>query len=89
MNALWALEHAICNCCLEPSLIALVRMRASQINGCAYCIHMHTRTLARSARRKSGLYLLDGWRRADSLYSERERRPRLDSGPLVTKSSPS
>ncbi|WP_353023496.1 hypothetical protein [Mesorhizobium sp. M0998] len=34
---------------------------------------MHTRTLARSARRKSGLYLLDGWRRADSLYSERER----------------
>jgi len=37
------LEKAVKNVSLEPSLVELVKIRASQINGCAYCIHMHTK----------------------------------------------
>lgn len=43
MKPMLALEHAVSTSGLEHSLIGLVKTRASQINGCAYCIHMHTK----------------------------------------------
>jgi AhpD family alkylhydroperoxidase len=57
---------------LEHSLLELVKMRASQINGCAYCIDMHTKDARAAGETEQRLYLLDAWREAP-LYTERER----------------
>jgi AhpD family alkylhydroperoxidase len=58
---------------LEPALLELVKMRASQINGCAYCIDMHTKDARAAGETEQRLYLLDAWREASHLYTERER----------------
>ena len=57
---------------LEPLLIKLVETRASQINGCAYCVHMHTRDARKLGEREERLYLLSAWEESP-LYSARER----------------
>ena len=57
---------------LEHSLLELVKMRASQLNGCAYCIDMHTKDARAAGETEQRLYLLDAWREAP-LYTERER----------------
>ena len=59
-------------CALEDSLMELVKIRASQINGCARCIHMHTADARKHGETEERLYLLDAWRESP-LYSERER----------------
>jgi AhpD family alkylhydroperoxidase len=57
---------------LEESLMELVKIRASQINGCAFCLDMHTAEARKRGQTEQRLYLLDAW--SDSpLYSERER----------------
>src|SRR4249920_2667224 len=72
MKAMGALESYVQGCGLESSLIDLVKTRASQINGCAYCIHMHTRDARARGESEERLYLLDAWRDSP-LYTERER----------------
>ncbi len=57
---------------LEHSLIELVKLRVSQINGCAYCIHMHTHDARANGESEDRLHLLNAWHES-SLYSERER----------------
>jgi AhpD family alkylhydroperoxidase len=57
---------------LENSLMELVKIRASQINGCARCLHMHTADARKHGETEERLYLLDAWRESP-LYSERER----------------
>jgi AhpD family alkylhydroperoxidase len=57
---------------LEERLMELVKIRASQINGCAFCLHMHTREARARGETEERLYLLDAWRDSP-LYSERER----------------
>ena len=57
---------------LEDSLMELVKIRASQINGCARCLHMHTADARKHGETEERLYLLDAWRESP-LYSERER----------------
>lgn len=57
---------------LEPLLRELVMMRASQINGCAFCIHHHLTDARRYGETEDRLHLLGAWRES-SLYSERER----------------
>jgi AhpD family alkylhydroperoxidase len=57
---------------LEDSLMELVKIRASQINGCAFCLHMHTSEARKKGETEERLYLLDAWRESP-LYSERER----------------
>ncbi len=59
-------------CGLEDSLRELVEIRASQINGCAVCLHMHTAAARKRGETEERLYLLDAWRESP-LYSERER----------------
>ena len=56
---------------LEKSLIELVKIRASQINGCAVCLHMHTRAARAAGETEERVYMLDGWRESP-LYSKRE-----------------
>jgi AhpD family alkylhydroperoxidase len=72
MKALGALETTIQDSGLEISLIDLVKTRASQINGCAYCIHMHTKDARGRGESEERLYLLNAWRESP-LYSDRER----------------
>lgn len=72
MRAMRSLEEHASNCGLEHSLFELVRMRASQINGCAYCLHMHSRNARASGETEERLYLLNAWRESP-LYTERER----------------
>lgn len=57
---------------LEPSLVLLVETRASQINGCAYCINMHTAEAREKGETEQRLYLLSAWREAPC-YTDRER----------------
>jgi AhpD family alkylhydroperoxidase len=58
---------------LEQPLIELVLLRVSQINGCAYCIDMHTKDARAGGETEQRLYLVQVWREAASMYSERER----------------
>src|SRR6266481_6747094 len=57
---------------LEPSLIELVKMRASQINGCAYCIDMHSKDARAEGESEQRLYALDAWRETP-FFTDRER----------------
>ena len=57
---------------LEKPLIELVKMRVSQINGCTYCLDMHSRDARRDGETEQRLYLLNGWHESP-LYSDRER----------------
>lgn len=57
---------------LEPSLIELVQMRCSQINGCAFCLDMHSKDARAAGETEQRLYLLSAWRETQ-LYSEGER----------------
>ena len=67
-----ALESHLAKSGLEQSLYHLVKTRASQINGCAFCIHMHTTDARAAGESVERLFLLDAWRESP-LYSERER----------------
>ncbi|MGH9624702.1 MAG: carboxymuconolactone decarboxylase family protein, partial [Bryobacteraceae bacterium] len=57
---------------LEPALLELVRMRASQINGCAYCLDMHSKDARANGETEQRLYALNAWEEAP-FYTERER----------------
>jgi AhpD family alkylhydroperoxidase len=72
IDALVQLEKKVQSSGLEQSLIELVKTRASQINGCAFCINMHTQDARKHGETEQRLYLLNAWREAP-LYSERER----------------
>jgi AhpD family alkylhydroperoxidase len=71
-QAMAALQAAVRGTGLEHSLLELVKMRASQINGCAYCLDKHSKDALAAGETAQRLFLLDAWREAP-LYSERER----------------
>lgn len=71
-KAMFQLQEYVNNCGLEPSLITLIQTRASQINGCAFCLDMHTIDARAEGESEQRLYLLPAWREAP-FYSERER----------------
>lgn len=66
------MEKYLHECGLEPSLIHLVKMRASQINGCAFCLNMHSQEARKDGEAEQRLYVLDAWRETE-LFSDRER----------------
>ena len=71
-RAMAGLEKYVHECGLEPSLLELVKMRASQINGCAFCLDMHWKDARAAGESEQRLYSLDAWRET-SFYTERER----------------
>jgi len=71
-RAMLDLEKAVETSGLEPSLVDLVKIRASQINGCAYCINMHTKEARARGESEQRIYELDAWREAP-FFSPRER----------------
>ncbi|MBM7114441.1 carboxymuconolactone decarboxylase family protein [Archangium primigenium] len=72
MKVMLTLSEKIAHCGLEHSLLELVKIRASQINGCAFCLHMHTRDARAQGETEERIYLLSAWRESP-LYTERER----------------
>jgi AhpD family alkylhydroperoxidase len=71
-KAMLGIEEYLENCGLEESLLHLIRLRASQINGCAYCLDMHWKDLRAIGEQEQRLYSLDAWRECP-YYTERER----------------
>lgn len=72
LKAMLGLEKYISECGLDHGLIHLIKMRASQINGCAYCIDMHSMDARALGEPEQRLYALDAWRETP-FFSERER----------------
>lgn len=71
-EAMDALDRYLQQCDVEKPLIMLVQLRASQINGCAYCLDMHWKDLCAVGERPQRLYSLDAWRECP-YYTDRER----------------
>jgi len=71
-HAMLGLETYLKGCGLEESLLHLLKLRASQINGCAYCLDMHWKDLVAIGEKEQRMYGLDAWRESP-YYSERER----------------
>ena len=67
-----ALQAAIDDTGVAKELLLLIQLRVSQINGCAYCLHMHTREARRHGETETRIYLLPAWRES-LLFSEKER----------------
>ncbi|MFG3756232.1 carboxymuconolactone decarboxylase family protein, partial [Klebsiella pneumoniae] len=71
MKPMIDLEASVKASGLEPSLIELVKIRASQINGCAYCIKQYSTVSRAKGETEARIYLLDAWRESP-LYTDRE-----------------
>jgi AhpD family alkylhydroperoxidase len=72
LKAMMELEKYIAGSGLEPNLVHLLKMRASQINGCAYCIDMHSIDARALGETEQRLYALDAWRETP-FFTDRER----------------
>lgn len=72
LKAMLGLEKYVRGCGLEHSLLELVKTRASQINGCAHCLDMHTKDARAAGETEQRLYALSAWRETP-FFSERER----------------
>src|SRR3954463_13880532 len=86
LKAMYALQAAVNASSLEPALQELIKLRVSQINGCAFCIDMHFREATAKGEKPARLYLLDAWREAP-VYTDRERAALAwaESGTLVSQ----
>jgi AhpD family alkylhydroperoxidase len=71
-KSLYALEKYIMTCGLDQHLVHLLKMRASQINGCAFCIDMHSKDARAIGETEQRLYELDAWRETP-FFTDRER----------------
>ena len=72
-QAVFALERYVRESSLDPQLYELVKIRASQLNGCAFCLDMHNRDAREKGEDQRRLDVLSAWREAPELFSEQER----------------
>jgi AhpD family alkylhydroperoxidase len=72
-KAMLALSEAVAKTGLPPPLVDLVSYRVSQLNGCAFCLDMHSKDMRARGETEQRLYMISAWREAPHLYSERER----------------
>lgn len=72
IKGLLEVEKYVHQSSLDPKIFELVKMRASQINGCAFCLDMHSKDARAAGETEQRLYLLNAWREAP-FYSEKER----------------
>ena len=72
LKAMYGLETYLRHSSIEPMLLHLLKFRVSQINGCAYCLDMHSKDLRALGETEQRLYLLDAWRESP-FYTDRER----------------
>jgi AhpD family alkylhydroperoxidase len=72
-RAMLGLDGAVAKSALDPQLQELLKFRVAQMNGCAYCMDMHSRDAVAGGERHERLYVVAGWREAGDLFDERER----------------
>ena len=72
MRGLFGLSSGLSKSTIEKSLQELISFRVSQINGCAYCLDMHSKDLRAEGETEQRLYMMDAWRET-TLFTERER----------------
>ena len=72
MSAVMALKKALDECGLEKGLLHLVSLRTSQINGCSYCVDMHSREAREDGESEQRVFLVSAWKESP-LYTDRER----------------
>ena len=72
LKAMYGLEVYLRHSSIEPNLLHLIKFRVSQINGCAYCLDMHSKDLRAAGETEQRLYMLDAWRESP-VYTDRER----------------
>jgi AhpD family alkylhydroperoxidase len=73
LQAMGALQSVVNKCGLEKPLMELVKLRASLLNGCAFCIDMHFRGAKAAGESEERLYLLSAWQETHDLYTAREK----------------
>jgi len=71
-QAMLAFENYVHHCGLAPALLELIKIRASQINGCAYCLDMHTKDARAQGETEQRIYALNAWRETP-FFTEKER----------------
>ncbi|MGO4876126.1 carboxymuconolactone decarboxylase family protein [Pedobacter sp. AJM] len=71
-EAMYGLEKYLSNTKIDPILLELIKMRASQINGCAFCLNMHSTDARKIGETEQRLYLLNAWRET-TLFTEKEK----------------
>jgi AhpD family alkylhydroperoxidase len=72
-KALLGLEKYLSTTATNPLQKELIKIRASQINGCAYCLNMHTRDARKLGETEQRIYVLSAWREAKNLFTEQEQ----------------
>lgn len=72
MEAMRTVEKYVRTCGIEPKLLELIKIRASQINGCAYCIDMHTKDARAHGETEQRIYALNAWRETP-FFTDKER----------------
>lgn len=72
-KAIYGMEKYVQDSGLDPHLYELVKIRASQLNGCAYCLDMHTRDARAKGEEQRRLDILSAWREAPGFFTEAER----------------
>src|SRR5262245_5474195 len=72
LRAMYPIEKYLAGCGLEAKLLHLVKTRASQINGCAYCLDMHTKDARAAGETEQRLHTLSAWRETP-FFTDRER----------------
>lgn len=73
LKAMIGLETYLAQCSIPRTVKELIKIRASQINGCAYCINIHTQDAIKNGESSQRIFLLNAWREANGIYSDEER----------------
>lgn len=73
LKAMIGLETYLSQCSISKTTKELIKIRASQINGCAFCINIHTQDAIKNGETNQRIFLLNSWREADGLFTEEEK----------------
>ncbi len=73
LNAMMGLEAYLSKISISKTIKDLIKIRASQINRCAYCIDMHTKEALKNGETNQRIFLLNAWREAETIFSEEEK----------------
>ena len=73
LKAMMALENYLAQTSIPKTVKELIKIRASQINGCAYCIDMHTKDALKNGETDQRIFLLNAWRETDTIFTEEEK----------------
>lgn len=73
LKAMMGLENYLSHISISKTLKELIKIRASQINGCAYCIDMHTKDALKNGETNQRIFLLNAWKEASDIFTDEER----------------